>query len=101
MENDTERLLGYVEKHLSIDTLESYYKAFVPAYPEKTLELFKKALVSYAENNIGRSHYERIYSLMKKMSKINGGKKSASDLAADFRIRYKNRRAMLDVLSKI
>jgi hypothetical protein len=99
-EEETERLLHYVEKYLSIERLVEYYKNFASAYPEKTLELFRKALVSYAENNTGRSYYEYILSLLRKMKGIEGGKKVASDLAADFRIRYKNRRAMMEILGR-
>jgi hypothetical protein len=62
--------------------------------------MFKKALVPYATNT-GKQYYEHILSLLKKMSRIKGGKKAASDLVADFRIRYKNRRAMMEVLSGI
>jgi len=98
-EDEVERLLNYVEKYLSIDDLERYYKVFASNYPEKTLEMFKKVLISYADNNTGRSYYERILSLLKKMSRIKGGKKAASDLVADFRLHYKNRRAMMEVLS--
>jgi hypothetical protein len=98
-ENEVERLLNYVEKYLSLDNLERYYKVFASNYPEKTLEMFKKVLIPYADNNTGRSFYERILSLLKKMTKIKGGKKAASDLVADFRLHYKNRRAMMEVLS--
>jgi hypothetical protein len=97
-ENDIERLLNYVEKHLYLDNFERYHKVFASDYPEKTLEMFKKVMVSYATNT-GRSYYEHIFSLLKKMSRIKGGKKAASDLVADFRIHYKNRRAMMEVLS--
>jgi len=98
-ENEIERLLNYVEKHLSMNDLESYYKVFASDYPEKTLEMFKKVLVLYADNNTGRSYYEHILLLLKKMSRIKGGKKVVSDLVADFRKSYKNRRAMMEVLS--
>jgi len=60
--------------------------------------MFKKVLVPYATNT-GRSYYEHILFLLKKMSRIKGGKKAASDLVTDFRIHYKNRRAMMEVLS--
>jgi hypothetical protein len=98
-ENEVERLLNYVEKYLSIDELERYYKVFASNYPEKTLEMFKEVLIPYADNNTGRSYYEHILSLLKKMSKIKGGKKAASDMVADFRLHYKNRRAMMEILS--
>ena len=100
-ENDAERLIKYVEKHLSAQELENYYEVFAPVYPEETLALFKKALIPYAEKNVGRRHYEYILELLRKMSRIQGGKTEALDLAADFRIRYRNRKAMLEVLSQL
>jgi len=98
-ENEIERLLHYVEKHLYMDNLERYYKVFSSDYPEKTLEMFKKVIVPYATNT-GRGYYEQILSLLKKMSQIKGGKEAASDLAEDLRYQYKNRRAMMEVLSR-
>jgi hypothetical protein len=96
-----QRLSRYIKKHLySTDELVRYHENFASAYPEKTLELFKKVLVFYARNNIGRSHYECIFSLLNKMKDIKGGKKASADLAADFRIRYKNRRAIMEILSE-
>jgi hypothetical protein len=99
-ENAAERLMGYVEKYLSVSDLARYYRTFAPAFPEKTLELFQKALDSYAEHNLGRSHYEYILTLLKSMSHIKGGKKAAAALVANYKTRYKNRRAMLEVLGR-
>jgi len=100
VENEIERLLNYVEKYLSIDNLERYYNVFAPDYPEKTLEMFKKVIIPYVDNNTGRSFYEHILSLLEKISRIKGGEKVASDLAEDFRTHYKNRRAMMEILSR-
>jgi len=100
-EDDAERLVQYIEQHLSSENLVRYYKSFASAYPEKTLELFEKIIVTYAENNIGRSHYEYVFSLLQKMSKIKGGKKEAADLVSVFRLRYKNRRAMMEILQRL
>ncbi|GBU27318.1 hypothetical protein R84B8_00848 [Treponema sp. R8-4-B8] len=98
-ENEIERLVNYIDKYLYMDELERYYKVFASDYPEKTLEMFKKVLVPYATNT-GRSHYDHISFILKKMSQIKGGEKTVSDLVADFRICYKNRRAMMEVLSE-
>jgi hypothetical protein len=98
-ENEIERLLNYVEKYLSMNNFEEYYEVFASDYPEKTLEMFKKVLLSYAADNTGRYHYEHILSLLREMSRIKSGKKAASDLVKNFRIHYKNRRAMMEVLS--
>lgn len=40
-----------------------------------------------------------VYIKIEEMSRIKGGKKAASDLVADFRIHYKNRKAMMEILS--
>lgn len=100
-ENETERLINYVEKYLSIDNLLRYYKYFESNYPGKTLEFFSKSLTSYAANNTGRKHYEYINSVLKKMSVIKGGKKAVSELVESFIVQYKNRKAMMEVLKEL
>jgi hypothetical protein len=97
-EKDQEHLLQYIEKHLSAEELVDYYKNFASAYPEKTIEMFQKVIVNYAEQNTGRTHYQYLLSLLKKLSRIKGGKNVAAELAAGFRTRYKNRRAMMEIL---
>jgi hypothetical protein len=97
-EKEAGRLINHVEKHLSMQGLEKYYSIFAPVYPEKTIELFQRALVSYAEKNVGRSSYEDILAMLKKMAHIKGGKKAALDLVADFKVHYKNRKAMMEIL---
>ena len=99
-EKETERLLKYIEQYPSIHELEKYYKTLIPDFPEKTLELFKKVIVSYAANNVGRTHYEKIHSLLMKISRIKGGKIIASKLVNEFKVQYKNRKAMMEILAK-
>jgi hypothetical protein len=97
-ENAEERLMKYVEKHLSVDKMEEYYTGFVTSFPEKTLALFRKSIDQYAENNTGRNYYEHIVYLLKKMSKIKGSKEIVTDMINQYKIRYKNRRAMMEIL---
>ena len=99
-ESDTGRLIKYIEKYPIVQVLEKYLDVLSYDYPEKTLDLLTKAIIPYAEANTGRSHYEYIFSLLKKMSKIAGGKKAALELIMDFRMRYRNRRAMMEILGK-
>jgi transcription initiation factor TFIIIB Brf1 subunit/transcription initiation factor TFIIB len=68
-------------------------------YPEKTLELFKKAINEYAEKNIGRSYYEYIAKLLKQMLKIKNGNQTVAEIVSNYRIKYKNRRVMIEILS--
>jgi hypothetical protein len=97
-ENLPERLVDYVETHLSVKILENYYRFFSEQYPARTLTLFKKALEEYAEKNIGREHYEYIVKLLRMMQKIHGGDAEVAEMTSQFRIKYKNRRAMREIL---
>ncbi|MDR0517294.1 MAG: hypothetical protein LBH25_09660, partial [Fibromonadaceae bacterium] len=100
-EKQRERLLKYVEKYLSVDYLAKYYAEFSSHFPERTLALFLRAIDGYAKNNTGREHYERIANLFRRMVKIEGGKKLAEEMIAQYRILYKKRKAMMDVLDGI
>ena len=91
--------MQYVEKHLTIDRLEEYHKSFSATFPKKTLSLFRKAIDEYAERT-GRDVYERIYDLLKKMVKIEGGSEVVREMIDRFRTMYKKRRAMMEILNK-
>ena len=66
----------------------------------KTLALFRQAIDQYANSNTGRGCYERIASLLGKMLKINGGREVAEDMVNQYRVLYKARRAMMEIMDK-
>jgi hypothetical protein len=98
-EMQAERLMEYVERHLSIDCLVKYYANFSSLFPEKTLALFRKAIDKYAKENLGRSHYERIVDLFWTMAKIEDGKEFVKEMASQYQTIYKNRKAMMEILN--
>ena len=67
-------------------------------YPKEVLELFTEEVRRYAEQNIGREHYEYIARVFKKMSAFKQGNAVVKALADDFRTRYRRRPAMLEML---
>ena len=81
--------------------MDKYYSLFASVYPTETLQLFKKSLDHYVSNNTGREHYEFTVKLLKKMEKIEGGKEMVTNMVIDFKNKYKNRRAMIEILSKV
>jgi hypothetical protein len=99
-EGDAGRLIEYIEKKLSLENLERYHTFFAAAFPERTLALFRKTIDHYAENNTGRSYYERIAELFNKMKKIPGGGAVVDDMKVHYKIKYKNRRAMMEIMSR-
>jgi hypothetical protein len=100
-EESSERLLSYIEKHPSIKNMEKYYAVFAEEFPERTLALFRKAIDQYAEKNLGRTSYEYIAHLLRTMTRIPNGGAIVTDMIYEYRIRYKNRRAMVEVLGKL
>lgn len=97
-EGAAKRLMDYVEKNLSIERIEKYYTIFVDLYPEKTLELFKETINDYVEKNVGRNHYEYVAKLFEQIRKIKNGKQMVSKMIADYKIKYKKRRIMIEIL---
>jgi hypothetical protein len=99
-EGQAERLLEHIGKTLSLEKIEKYHTIFAGAFPEKTLALFQKALDQYVEDNTGRDHYEHIIGVFKKMKKIPGGAALTADMKAQYLVKYKNRRAMAEILNR-
>jgi hypothetical protein len=97
-EGKAERLIEYIGKRLSLENMEKYHRFFAAAFPERTLDLFRKAVDHYAENNTGRTSYERIVTVFKKMQKIPGGDAVTADMKARYLTTYKNRRAMMEIV---
>jgi hypothetical protein len=100
-ERAAERLLAYIEKHLSLERLAKYHTVFAGMFPEKTLALFRKTIDRYAEDNVGRSYYERIAESFTTMTKIPNGNTVVTDMINTYRIRYRKRRAMLEILNRL
>lgn len=99
-EQAAERLLNYIEKHLTVNHIAEYYTAFAAAFPEKTLALFEHALDRYTEENVGRTYYERIAGFLKNMIGITGGAALVTTIVNRYKVRYKNRRALIEVLTR-
>lgn len=100
-EKDATSLLKYIEKHHYIGHVDKYYSHFLNEYPKETLDLFQKSINQYAEKNTGREYYEYIATLFKKIAKIEGGYGMVTNMINQYKIQYKNRRAMIEILNKI
>lgn len=96
----TERLIDYLEHYLGINAMEKYYKYVASVFPEKTTTLFRQAIDRYVEKNTGRDIYEKAVQLMDCMLKIDNGKKVVSEMVDQYKIIYKNRRAMIEILNR-
>lgn len=101
-EADWDKLFEYIKlvKYSRLNTLDQY-SCYLPAtFHSPLLTMYVEALRLYAAKNLGRDHYERISRAMICMQKMQGGKEQVALLAEEFRITYKNRPAMREVLSR-
>jgi hypothetical protein len=99
-EEDAGALLSYLEKYPSVSRLNEYCRVVAGKYPQRFLALFRKTIDAYAEQNTGRGSYENIIGWLKTMEKIEGGAALAADMLSRYRILYKNRPAMREMLNR-
>lgn len=48
-----------------------------------------------------RKHYSYLVSLLRRMQKMKGGTKLVENIVGDWKVKYKNRPAMMDELRKL
>lgn len=101
-ENDSEKLYNLIIKtsYNKLDMLDKYSHNLKAGYSGELLDLYVDLLKNYASKNLGRDHYVRIKVSMECMCNLDGGKGVVAKLADFFRITYKNRRAMKEILNK-
>ncbi len=81
-----------------LDQLDQYEKYLGPHFPEQLRDKYARDIETYAAEHTGRDHYRKINRWIRKLHTYPGGDIVAGRLLADFRVRYKARRAMMEEL---
>ena len=84
--------------HRSIEALLHYAHHLTEIYSDEILLLLHKSICKYAEENVGRNHYEYIARILKETKKLKGGKALVQEIVEEFRVTYKRRPSMMEVL---
>lgn len=87
-----------VIKNQPINNIMGYEDVLLPEYSEEILKAYAAQLNRMATTAGGRKEYQYWVRVLRHMRKSKGGKALVDQIVADWRIRYKNRRAMLDEL---
>lgn len=99
-EKYTARLLQLIQLNSNnISLVDSYAVHLQKIYPAEILSIYQEG-VNVCAINTGRGVYNEIARYMKKMKKIVGGEEKVGELIKNFRIQYKMRPAMMEVLNK-
>jgi len=99
-EEDYDNLKTFLVKtsSQSLDYMITYAHHLIQSYPDEMLAIYNSKIQKYAEQNVGRKYYEYVVMVFKKMLEFPKGKKMVDSNVADFRIRYKRRPAMMELL---
>lgn len=96
-----DRLLTYVLNSPGLYALQEYEKVLKKGYPEQILNKYKDEVSKMAVHTSDRKNYAHLVSLLRKMQQMKGGSKLVEQIVSEWKIKYKNRPAMMDELRKL
>jgi len=101
-EKDYERLFMLLlsVNYNQLKALMKYAHHLKNTHSEPLIAMYASLLNDYAEQNMGRNHYEFVAQALLCAKKLNGGQEAVKRLVAEFRIKYKRRPAMMEVLAR-
>lgn len=96
-----DRLLEFVLQSNGLYALQEYEGILKKDYPEQLLIKYETEVNKMAVYTSDRKNYKQLVSLLRRMQKMKGGSKIVEKISEQWRMEYKNRRAMMDELSKL
>jgi hypothetical protein len=94
------RYLILLQKNATLSRIEAAEKYLTSLYPDQLISLYDLEIRSFIEKNVGRSYYIDACRYIKRMRNL-GDNKTVDKLIGEMRNQYKNRRALLEELTKI
>ena len=96
-----DRLLVYVLSSPGLYALQEYESVLKKEYPKQILDKYKDEVNKMAVHTSDRKHYSYLVSLLRKMQDIKGGIKLVEIIVGEWKVKYRNRPAMMDELRKL
>ena len=96
-----DRLLAYVLKSSGLYAVQSYENVLKKEYPKQILSKYQGEVNKMASCTGNRKHYADLVALLRRMKRINGGSEIVETIVEEWKIKYRNRPAMMDELSKL
>lgn len=87
------------EKHL--DSIDQYEQILRRKFPGEMLKLYADCLVHMVPSARGREKYKKMREHLEKMKKYPGGAEVVDQIVADWKKRYKQKRALMEELEKL
>ena len=96
-----DRLLVLLQKNPHYEFAQQCSPFLKHTYEKELVEIYRVALLNYAQDNTGRNYYAELRKRLKEVQKLPSGKPLVKELVDYFLRMYKNRPAMIDELNKI
>lgn len=96
-----DRLLTYVLHSPGLYALQEYEKDLKKEYPEQILCKYRDEVNKEAIHTSDRKKYAYLVSLLRGMQQIKGGVTMVEQIADEWKVKYRNRPAMMDELRKL
>ena len=96
-----DRLLAYVLKSTGLYAVQSYENVLKKEYPKQILSKYQGEVNKMASCTGNRKHYADLVALLRRMKRIKGGSEIVETIVEEWKIKYRNRPAMMDELSKL
>jgi hypothetical protein len=95
-----DRYLILLQKNVTLSRIEAAEKYLTSLYTDQLISLYDLEIRFYIEKNVGRSYYIDACRYIKRMRNL-GDIKTVDKLIGEMRNQYKNRRALLEELTKL
>ncbi len=95
-----DKLYKSVMRNPSFERIVEYESFLKKDFAEGLLEIYRKIVEEKAQYT-GRSNYEEIREILEHMRTLKGGEQLVEKMVEEYKIKYANRRAMLEELNKI
>jgi hypothetical protein len=96
-----DRLLAYVLKSSGLYAVQSYENVLKKEYPKQILSKYQGEVNKMASCTGNRKHYADLVALLRRTKRIKGGSEIVETIVEEWKIKYRNRPAMMDELSKL
>lgn len=96
-----DRLLAYVLKSSGLYAVQSYENVLKKEYPKQILSKYQDEVNKMASCTGNRKHYADLVALLRRMKQIKGGSEIVETIVEEWKIKYRNRPAMMDEPSKL
>ena len=96
-----EELFKCVIKSKYLDKVHRYEEDLKPMYQEQLLHKYEEEVKKMVSSASNRSYYGEIANELTRMKEYEGGEELVKKILEDWRVKYKNRRAMMDELKQL